>query len=175
MEDNFHNSFAVIRRWEGGWSDHKDDPGGKTKWGITLRLLKSLGKDFNGDGVIDGRDLKEMTHGAAEAIYHVRFWQACRCDRLPRGLDLAVFDCAVNQGTGRAARLLQKALGVKVDGILGPKTLEAAGKADLNDLLLDFMAWRILHYSSLSIFVTFGRGWMRRVLDVHATARTMSS
>lgn len=173
MEDNFHQCFAIIRRWEGNWSSHEKDPGGLTRWGISLRFLKSISKDFNGDGVVDGKDLKVMTHGDAEAIYHVRFWQACKCDKLPRGLDLAVFDCAVNQGIGRASRLLQASLKVKVDGVLGPKTMEAVGNVSHKELLLEFMARRILHYSSLSIFATFGRGWMRRVLDVYGCARLM--
>ena len=124
MADNFAESLDIIRRWEGGWSDHPDDKGGLTRWGISLRFLKSINRDFSGDGVVDGRDLTVMTHEDAE-------------------------------------------------GILGPKTMEAVDRSDKENLLLEFMARRILHYSSLSIFVTFGRGWIRRALDVHARARAM--
>ena len=42
--------FKVIRKWEGGWSDHKNDKGGKTNMGITLSTWKSCGYDKDGDG-----------------------------------------------------------------------------------------------------------------------------
>ena len=167
MKANFSFCLRIVRRWEGGYSDHPSDRGGLTKWGISLRFLRSIGFDLNGDGVVDGVDVRGLTEEHVAQLYRGHFWQACSCGQLPAGLDLAVFDCAVNQGPGRAARILQKTLGVKVDGKIGPKTLKAANSVLETQNLRDFMARRAVHYSGLSNVVVFGLGWFRRLFDVH--------
>ena len=173
MRDNFDRSLAVVRRWEGGWSNHPSDPGGLTRYGITLKLLKGLRIDFNGDGVIDGKDLAAMTESQAAMIYRRRFWDKARCDQLPRGLDLAVFDSAVNQGPARAVKFLQKAVGAKADGLIGPKTLAAVARKPASAVLTDVMARRAVHYSSLAIVAVFGLGWFRRMFDCHRASIAM--
>ncbi len=174
MADTFKAALAAVRRWEGGLVDHPADPGGLTKWGISLRFLRALGLDINGDGVVDGRDIRSLTEEQVAALYREHFWLKCRCPALPAGVDLAVFDCAVNQGPGRAVRFLQAALRVRVDGRLGPKTLAAAGRAVRGELLRDFMARRARHYSSLVNVAVFGLGWFRRLFDIHAEALRVS-
>ena len=173
MQENFARSLAFLRRWEGGWSNHPSDPGGLTRWGITLKTLKALGMDVNGDGVIDGEDLASMTEEEAAAIYRLRYWDKTSCDLLPGGLDLAVFDSAVNQGPARAVKFLQKAVGTKPDGVIGPKTVAAIAGQPVPAVLTDFMARRAVHYSSLVIVAVFGLGWFRRMFDCHATASSM--
>ena len=171
---NFAAALAAVRRWEGGLADQPSDPGGLTKWGISLRFLRAIGLDATGDGVVDGRDIRALSEDQVARLYRTHFWMACRCDELPAGLDLAVFDCAVNQGPLRARRLLQASLGVKVDGRLGPQTLAAAHAATegpgLDAALREFMVRRALHYSSLGSLAVFGRGWFRRLFDIHARA-----
>ncbi len=171
-EDPFKRSLKVVRRWEGGLVDHPSDPGGITKWGISLRFLRAIGMDVNGDGVINGQDIKSLTEEQVEKIYHDHFWAKCHCDFLPDSVSLAVFDCGVNQGPSRAKRFLQKALQVKVDGLIGPITLAAANKAIPAALLGEFMVRRAVHYSSLSNMAIFGLGWFRRVFDIHRSALT---
>ncbi len=46
-------------------------------------------------------------------------------------------DCAFNRGPGGAAKILQRALGVKIDGGVGPITKAAAAKVPAAQLLLD--------------------------------------
>ena len=172
--DRFTLSLKAIRRWEGGLVDHPSDPGGITKWGISLRFLRSIRIDINGDGVIDGKDIRSLTEEQVKKLYHDHFWSKCYCDLLPAGVDLAVFDCGVNQGPGRSKRLLQKALKVKVDGKIGPITLAAANKADPTKLLDEFMVRRAIHYSSLANMTIFGLGWFRRLFDIHRRALELS-
>ena len=167
---NFDLALKVVRRWEGGLVDHPSDPGGITKWGISLRFLRAIKLDINGDGVINGQDVQYLTEQEVKRLYHNYFWSKCYCDFLPVGVSLAVFDCGVNQGPLRAKRFLQKALKVKVDGKIGPITLAAADKADSTELLGEFMVRRALHYSSLTNMIVFGLGWFRRLFDIHRCA-----
>ena len=162
-----------MRRWEGGLVDHPSDPGGITKWGISLRFLRSVGVDINGDGVVDGEDIRSLTEKQVTKLYHDHFWSKCYCDFLPASVALAMFDCGVNQGPGRAKRFLQKALKVKVDGKIGPITLATIDKADPGKLLSEFMVRRAIHYSSLANMVVFGLGWFRRLFDIYRQALSL--
>jgi len=168
--DRFALSLKVVRRWEGGLVDHPSDPGGITKWGISLRFLRAIKIDINGDGVINGKDIRSLTEYQVTKLYRDHFWSKCYCDFLPAGVDLAVFDCGVNQGPNRAKRFLQKALKVRVDGRVGPITLAAADKADPVTLLGEFMVRRAIHYSSLVNMTIFGLGWFRRIFDIYREA-----
>lgn len=169
----FKRSLRFVRRWEGGWSDHKDDPGGATQYGITLATYTAWRRS---QGLPDpsADDLRAITEEEVEAIYQQNYWDACRCDDLPPPIALVVFDMAVNAGPSRSARLLQEALGVKVDGIIGPETLAAARAADPQKAAAEFTARRALYYASLSTFSTFGLGWMRRAAAALSTATVMA-
>jgi len=169
-ESRFRQALAFVLDQEGGTSDHAEDPGGFTVKGVTLALLKAFGLDLNKDGEIDRRDLEGMTDDQVADIYRARFWTACRCRDLPAGIDLAVFDCAVNQGPGTAAKLLQEAAGVKADGVVGPATLRAVA-LNRNAVLLDFCARRALRYAANPKILVFGRGWFRRLLACYARAK----
>jgi lysozyme family protein len=168
---NFPYALHAVRRWEGGLSDHPSDPGGLTKWGISLRFLRAIGFDVNGDGVLDGHDIHALNESQVADLYRHRFWMVCECDNLPSGLDLAVFDSAVNQGPPRAKKLLQKALGgLVVDGRIGPLTLQRANAKPADMTIAEFMARRALHYSSLANIAVFGLGWFRRLFDIDKRA-----
>ena len=169
----FLRSLRFVRRWEGGWSDHKDDPGGATQYGITLATYTTWRRS---QGLPDpsAADLRAITEEEVEAIYQQNYWDACRCDELPPPIALVVFDMAVNAGPSRSIRLLQEALGVSVDGIIGPKTLAAAHAADPQKAAAEFTARRSLYYANLSTFRTFGLGWLRRAAAALSTATVMA-
>jgi len=95
-------------------------------------------------------------------------------DNLPEGVDYAVFDLAVNSGTGRAAKTLQQALGVTADGQIGPATIAACKAADPSEVAAAVCAARLEFLQNLSTFATFGKGWARRVAEVQAAAHDMS-
>jgi lysozyme family protein len=152
----FRKAVSIILELEGGLVDDPRDPGGLTNYGISLAAYPKLGRQ----GILD------LTPDEARAIYRRDFWDAARCSELPAELRLAVFDAAINQGVKTAIRILQKALGVTVDGVIGPLTLGAAARADPQKLVVDFMAERAGRYARLATFKTFGRGWMRRLFHV---------
>ena len=90
-------------------------------------------------------------------------------------LDLAVFDLAVNSGPARAVRMLQTVLGVAVDGIVGPVTLEAAWQAEPADTIRRLTRARLGFLGRLATWPVFGRGWRRRVLAVEQGALRLAS
>ena len=170
---SFNAAHAFVARWEGGWVDDPHDPGGATKWGISLRMLLARMLDLNNDGVVNRKDILDMTPEQAEKIYYTDYWLAVAGPRLPGPLALPVYDCAVNQGPRRAARILQKSVRAKADGIIGARTIaavERAWKRNPTWLLSEFCARRAVHYSSLSLVVRYGLGWFRRLFDAHGAA-----
>lgn len=176
--DAFETAHKFVARWEGGFVDDPHDPGGATKWGVTIRTLIAKGLDLNNDGVINRKDVIDMTPEQAEAIYRKDYWEAAKCPALPGPLALVHYDTAVNQGVGRAARFLQQAAGATVDGAIGPMTLAAVErkyKKDPAGMITEYCARRAVHYSSLSIVVRFGLGWFRRLFDAHREALTALS
>jgi len=165
LSGTFEVTLDAVLRWEGGYADDAADPGGATRYGITRRTLSRWR-----DRRVTKAEVRALTRDEAAAIYRAWYWDACRCDELPEPIALAVFDAAVNQGPKRARKLLQKAVGVTADGIVGPVTLSAVRAADARDLLRDFMALRALNYSALPQITRFGRGWFRRLFDIHRRA-----
>lgn len=170
---SFHQALAFVLRWEGGWADHPSDPGGATMKGITLATYTQW-RISQGHKKPTKEDLRSIPDEEVEAIYRQGYWDKCRCDELPLGLALLVFDMAVNAGPSRSIRLLQEALGVSVDGIIGPETLGAARAADPQEAAAEFTARRSMYYASLSTFGTFGLGWMRRTAAALSTATVMA-
>ncbi len=166
MQHNFEHALAHVLQFEGGYSDHPSDPGGATNRGVTKAVLeKHRGR------AVTKQEVRALTREEAAEIYRRYYWTAAACDQLPDGVDLAVFDCAVNQGVGRAARFLQQAAQIKTGGGIGPKTLAAAKAAKPDALLVEFMARRMHGYGLLqSLFKVFGLGWSRRLMATHAAA-----
>jgi lysozyme family protein len=169
MQDSFEKALACVLRHEGGWSDHVLDPGGATNRGITRATLERVrGRP------VSKAELMALSPAETATIYRRLYWNAVAGDALPAGVDLAVFDCAVNSGPRRAALLLQQALGVTADGIVGPRTLAAAGAADARSLIRQLQASRLAFLRRLPTFAVFGRGWSRRVAEVERAALTLA-
>lgn len=146
---DFEHAFAVVVTAEGGYVNDLDDPGGETKFGISKSSYPEI-------------DIKNLTVAQAKEIYRRDYWDACKCDLLPKPMNLLVFDAAVNQGVDAAIKLLQKALGIAQDGRLGQATLAAASnrRAELPAL---YLAERSMRYMGTRHFDKYGRGWLKRL------------
>ena len=168
MLSNFPASLALILKSEGGFVNHPRDPGGMTNLGVTRNVWKEWVKHD-----VDEAEMRSLTPELVAPLYKARYWDACRCDDLQRGVDYCVFDAAVNMGSGRAAKLLQAALGVTADGAIGRATIAAATAADPVELLEAFSLGKEAFYQSLPTFATFGKGWMNRVAHVQDAAEQM--
>ncbi len=115
---------------EGGFVNDPADPGGATKYGVTIGTMRALGLDKTGDGRITVEDVTALTRSDAVRIFRERYFRAPRIDLLPEPLQPSVFDMQVNAGSN-AVRILQRLLAefdepVTVDGLIGPQTAEAA-------------------------------------------------
>ena len=157
---NFDQAFHQLLGHEGGYSDHKADPGGATMWGVTERVARAHG--YTGH-------MRALPVDLAKRIYRASYWDAVRADELPAVARYSVFDAAVNSGVSQSVKWLQRALGVSDDGAIGPKTLAAAQAADGHVLKAKMLGARLQFMADLPTWPSFGRGWARRVASLLVT------
>lgn len=163
MKQNFDQCLTWLLAHEGGFVDHPDDPGGMTNKGITAKTYqKWLSETVDVSAVVDEEAMRNIPANHVSKIYREEYWIKISGDNLPDGLDWSVFDWAVNSGPGRSARAIQKIVGVKADGDIGPNTLTAIRKYDAASLVDDMYFKRQAFYERLKTFETFGLGWTRR-------------
>ncbi|MEO1639154.1 MAG: holin-associated N-acetylmuramidase [Pseudomonadota bacterium] len=120
---------AIVAR-EGGYVNDPDDPGGATKYGVTIHTMRRLGLDLTGDDQVTEADVRMLTRAHAVSIFVEHYFRRPRIDQLPVPLQATVFDMYVNSGAN-AVKILQRLLGemrisVSVDGVIGPQTINAA-------------------------------------------------
>ncbi len=156
MLEDWDKAISFVLKMEGDYTNDSADPGGETKFGISQKAYPAL-------------DIKNLTVDQAKEIYKKDYWEVCHCDELPKEFAISTFDMAVNQGTGKAKRLLQISLGVEVDGIIGQKTIAAAFKADISKVKR-FLAMRIAEYIKTILenpsLNTFAVNWSYRVISL---------
>ena len=172
-EAMFMNCIGSILEHEGGLSTDKRDPGGITQWGISLRYLRSIGYDINGDGKIDKEDVIGLPIKGAIKIYRKYWWNEYHYANFSELMVVEkVFDLAVNMGGYGAHKLLQIAINrlnekpIEVDGILGQHTFHAANladKAELRQELRECAKHRYIEILAANPAMEWCRkGWMNR-------------
>ena len=153
------------------YSNDPRDMGGQTFNGLTKNEVDAWRRRHD-EPLIDVRNL---TRDEGFNIYEQDYWEP-HCNFLAPGLDLSVFDTAVNQGPSAASRILQLVLGISVDGIWGPITQAAATAATLNiqAAILAFTAARKTAYRGYQGYPTFGNGWINRATNIGIDALSMT-
>jgi lysozyme family protein len=157
MTKNFRDCLDLVLKSEGGYIDHPKDPGGRTNLGVTQRVWE----EWIGHPATE-KDMRELTPAIVAPMYEMRYWRTSYCEKLPRGLDLLIFSMAVNAGAGRSVKLLQDAIGVLPDGVIGPNTMAKINEANVETLIDKFSEARTAYYKGLKLFPVFGRGWLNR-------------
>lgn len=165
----YDDALRRLLAHEGGYSNHPSDPGGPTNFGITIFDYRKYVKPH-----ATAADVRAMQVAEAKAIYRAKYWDAMRCDELPAGVDYSVFDYAVNSGTGRAPKVVQRCLGIAVSGRIDDATLRAAGQAPARQLIAAICDERLRFLQGLRTWPVFGNGWGRRVAEVRAAALAMA-
>lgn len=171
MQKNFDQCFKWIMEHEGGFTDDSrlGDSGGMTTWGVThFDWSRWTGKPATRAEMI------KLKQSDVKPLYKKFYWDFMKCDDLPSGLDYAIFDYGVNAGVYRAGKVLQRLLGVKVDGLIGKNTLAALKDKDGKELAVAVCDERMGFLRSLRIFRNFGRGWTRRVNEVRDRVKTIT-
>lgn len=169
-------AIALMLLMEGGEANIKGDPGGHTKYGITQATLDAVRLKMPGMLLANVADLLAPQ---AAAIYRTVHWAVIRGDELPSTLAPLVLNAAVNMGEPRAIMLLQDAVGVKADGLIGPATLYAvrAWRSRYmpdQSLAEEFAAHAAARYAVLDNangnLSQFELGWFRRLFRVYTLA-----
>ena len=160
---NFDYCERTVLVFEGGKVNNPNDPGGRTNEGVIQRVYDGWRRRKG----LPLRSVYEMEAAERDDIYRNQYWVAVRGDELPGGVDLAVYDGAVNSGPAQATKWLQRALGVAADGHIGEATLRALDECtDIDALIVAICARRLAFMQALRTWPTFGSGWAKRVAAV---------
>jgi lysozyme family protein len=170
MKGNLQHAIELTFGHEGGYVNNPRDPGGPTKYGITLGTLSAHRRH-----TCTAADVKALTLAEAAEILDAGYWRKVEGDKLPSGVDFAMFDYAVNSGPGQAVKTAQRILDVPRDGIMGPKTLAAIAAKSPPVLVRELCDARLAFMRGLTTWSTFGKGWSARVAKVKEAALEMTS
>lgn len=187
--DTFEMIHPFVFAHEGGYCNNPGDPGGPTKYGVSLRWLHGVGLDVTGDGKIDAADIKALTPEHAKSLFRRYFWEYLRLDDLPPKTAMVMYDTAVNVGCKQAVLFLQRACNSMIpanleeDGILGQRTrLTVREMADLigrdTAIARVIVNLREAFYRKLASrpatakadYARFLKGWMARTRDLRQVA-----
>lgn len=166
----FERCLAFVLGQEGGYVDRPGDPGGPTNLGVTIpTLTKFMGHP------VSVADIKALTPEAVSPLYKELYWNRIVGVLLPVGVNLATFDASVNMGPGAASRLLQRALGLTQDGLIGPRTINALNGRPIPAFLDRLAGLRLAYYQALPGWPEFGKGWTKRVQAVTEQAKAWAN
>lgn len=193
MMTNFEIANKFTSKWERGYVNHKNDPGGATYNGVSLRFIKQTGIDINGDGVINIDDIltlyKNQDQKKVDEIFFKAFWRDAKLDNFVTCLpvQVVVYDCNVNTGRGQSAKFLQRAINIlgrnsiSVDGVIGPQTMTAffaiVDNGQCDQLAHVALNERITFHKTLASkspysdgrdYRPFLKGWLNRCNDLKA-------
>jgi lysozyme family protein len=170
MKENFDPALEAVLHHEGGFVNHKLDPGGMTNLGCTKRVWEEwVGRE------VTEKEMRELTPEKVAPLYKAKYWDKIRGDNLPNGVDYVVFDAAINSGPGRAAKWLQQVVGAVPDGAIGNGTLGKVAAMDAATIVSKYQETRLTFMQSLPTWDTFGKGWGRRVAEVTEQATHMTA
>lgn len=162
MSQVFDKAFELVLKYEGGYVNDPNDPGGETKYGICKRQYPNL-------------DIENLTKEQAKEIYKKDYWNKIKGDDLPPRVAIFLLQCAVNVGVKTASKMLQRATRTflknkpGIDGIIGPKTIAAVKQVDEDKLLAELTVQQCRRYAHLCIknpkFAKYIKGWLRRAVN----------
>jgi len=168
----FEKAIETVLMHEGGFSDHAADPGGATRYGISLRFLQQQGHDVDGDGDVNENDIKALSLDTAIDLYREHFWSVNQYEKImSQDVATKVFDMAVNMGSVRANKILQRSLLscgllLKQDGVCGPQTISAINAISSGNLMAALRSESAGYYRLITAknpaFESFIKGWLNR-------------
>ena len=143
MFDDIITDILKAEGWD-TYTNRPNDRGGPTKWGITQKAWS----DYSGHYCTED-DIRAITETGARVFYEEEYVRAPRFNHLPEPLCSMVVDCGVNHGPRAAAKWVQRAVGAKQDGVIGPKTIEAVVATNVLTTYLRVCAFRVKLYGRI--------------------------
>lgn len=178
IQANYDASITQVLKSEGGekYTNHPNDPGGPTKYGITLKDVRAhIDPDATAETV------RQLTRDEALEIYRDKYWghRCIRGDALPAGLDYVVFDYGVNAGVLRPGVVLRRILAVNTDRCdISDALVAIIVKKDTGKLIRAVQSERRQFYDNIIAnkpkLATFRNGWMNRANSVEKVALRMA-
>lgn len=184
---DFKTAHSITAKVEGGYSNDKDDNGGETFAGISRKNFPN----WKGWAIIDKSEKKDSVLFANSELqqlvldfYKSSFWDVLSLDKLTdQRVANELYDTAVNMGINRAGVFFQRCLNavnrngaifadLKVDGVIGQKSVDAFNGLSLND---KYMVWKLLNCLQGAKYIEiceanpvqekFMRSWASRVFE----------
>ena len=161
-EAMFETTFTRIIGNEGKFQNDKNDRGNwtsgivgqgqlkGTKYGISAMTYPTL-------------DIENLSLDHAKQIYYNQWWIPLKMNQYPTALQYQLIDASINHGMAETGKMLQRAVGAKADGVLGPVTIGLIGAMNINDVLMQFLAYRLEFMTNVSTWSIYGKGWSRRI------------
>lgn len=137
-----------------GYCNEEFDNGGETKYGIAQNAHKEI-------------VVRDINMSDAMGIYYKQYYLPLKCELFGELIGPYLFDISCGSGTVKAAKILQRALGIEDDGIIGNKTLLSFNEyKDKQELLNKLIEKRIEYYNEICrknpTQLKWINGWTRR-------------
>ena len=147
----------MLLEHEGGYVNDSRDSGGMTNLGVTKRVYDEwIGREST------EQEMRDLTPDDVAPIYKKNYWDRIKGDYVPSGVDWCLYDWAVNSGSGRPAKAVQRAVGATPDGVIGKQTVGLIMEKDPKYIIDYVYTVRQAFYEGLDDYKHFGRGWSRR-------------
>jgi lysozyme family protein len=157
MKKNFDKCLEMLLQHEGGYVNDSRDSGGMTNLGVTKRVYEDWV-----DRKVTEQEMRDLTPDDVAPIYKKNYWDRVKGDYVYSGVDWCLFDWAVNSGSGRPAKAVQRAVGATPDGVIGKQTVGLIMEKDPKFIIDYVYTVRQSFYEGLDDYKHFGRGWSRR-------------
>lgn len=167
----FETIIPIILGNEGGYSNHKNDKGGETNYGIT----KPFYEDYKHCAPGIAENIKDITKEDAVKLYKGH-WDKFKIGYInDKRKAILLYDYMINSNAYKVTKRLQDSLNTRgynlsIDGIMGPKTIEAVNDVDFDNFANFLQNDRRRHLESLikkdSTQKTFINGWMNRIKNM---------
>lgn len=168
-KDRFPLVIERVLKHEGGatYTNHPNDPGGPTKYGITIHDVRRFVK-----ANATASDVKNLTRETALDIYRKAYWDALHAGSLPVGVDYVVSDYGINAGISRSGKVLRRAVGLSDATAAVTKDVVAAANAMDPRMLIAMISQERMRFQMglPKKFNVFKKGWKRRINEVEAAA-----
>lgn len=175
VAETYEVAMARVYEDEGGYTNDPQDPGGPTRWGITIFDARAYAKEFGWitDRQVTAEDVRNMPKSFAAKVYKIKYADKIRYDDLPAGFDYSNLDAEINSGFGRSVPWAGMALGIAFKATVDNVVVYAKTAADIKSVIQKYWQIRLTFLHGLRTWSHFGPGWGRRCANGEAASVKM--